>query len=235
MTKLTRKYKSVKKDKLFYDQFEYCIGFFLQEVNCLRILDHASIDDMIQRRKQWREIAQRRWNTGGKNHSTILGRSWQDITEITSKNLHDLAAILLNTNCKFKLVVSINQGYVYTNDQGLIDELDDLAALLYKSYSQSQIDRPKNTIKLKNPKFKFRSYLAPCMLTLQQKEHLQDFLLNQNENAKISPALQRWLDQSFNRVQDYFFIDHNTQSWLTMLALVNPGIVRKTMHIIPAK
>jgi hypothetical protein len=72
-------------------------------------------------------------------------------------------------------------------------------------------------------------------MTLQQKEHLQDFLFKQTENAKISPALQRWLDQPFNRVQDYFFIDHSTQSWLTMLALVNPGIVRKTMHIIPAK
>jgi hypothetical protein len=53
--------------------------------------------------------------------------------------------------------------------------------------------------------------------------------------VRLSPALKSWISQSFNRTQDYFFVDHDSLTWLTMLSLVQPGIVRKTMHIIPAK
>jgi hypothetical protein len=78
------KFKPVRKDRLFYDQFEYCIGFRLDEVSCLRVLDHAHIDDMIERRKQWREIAQQRWVTGRQKHGIIMSRRWKDITENTT-------------------------------------------------------------------------------------------------------------------------------------------------------
>ena len=231
----TRKFSPVKKDRLFYDQFEYCIGFWLDEVNCLRTLDHACIDEFIQRRKQWREIAQQRWVNHNRNHGIILSRRWQEITEKTVQDLHTLAEVLLTTPYKFKLVVSLNQGYVYTNDLALIDRLDSLPELSYVTHTQAQVTRPKNTIELKNPRYKFRSYLKLANLTVQQKDHLADFLYNQREHIRVSPAMQRWIDQPFNRTQDYFFIDHDTETWLTMLGLVRPGLIRKTMHIIPAK
>lgn len=231
----SRKFKSVRKDRLFYDRFDYCIGFYLDEVSCLRVLDHAHIDDMIQRRKQWQEIAQQRWINGRQHHSTILKKSFRNITEDTVEDLHELAEVLLNTPVPFKLVVSLNQGYVYTNDLKLIDQLDLLPKLTYKTYTQAQVDRPKNTVQLKNPKYKFRTYLKFVKLTYEQKDHLMDFLYNQRNQVRVSPALQIWIDQPFNRTQDYFFVDHDSESWLTLLNLVSPGIIRKTMHIIPAK
>lgn len=229
------KFKPVRKDRRFYDQFDYCIGFHLDEVNCLRILDHAHIDDMIERRKQWREIAQQRWVTGRQKHGIIMSRRWKAITETTTADLHTLAQVLLTATVDFKLVVSMNQGWVYTNDTALIDQLDHMSELTYKTYTQAEIVRPKNTIQLRNPRHQFRTYLAMCKLTAEQRLNLEEFLITQSEYVRLSPALARWVDMSFNRTQDYFFVDHDSETWCTMLSLVQPGIIRKTMHIIAAK
>jgi hypothetical protein len=229
------KFKPVPKDQLFYDQFEYCIGFHLDEISCLRVLDHAHIDDMIERRKQWREIAQQRWVTGRQKHGIIMSRRWKDITEKTAQDLHVLAEVLLTAQVDFKLVVSMNQGYVYVNDTALIDQLDSMPELTYKTYTQAQIVRPKNTIQLKHARHQFRTYFAMCKLTAQQRHNLEEFLITQSAHVRLSPALARWIDLPFNRTQDYFFVDHDTKNWCTMLSLVQPGLVRKTMHIIAAK
>lgn len=233
MSKFT--FSAVQKDQLFYDRFEYCMGFYLDEASCLRQLDHVSIDDTMERRKQWREIAQQRWINGRQNHGMILRRRWRAITDKTVKDLHSVAEVLLKTAAEFKLVVTVDQGHVYTNDLTLIDQMSDLSELAYKTYTRAQINRPKNTIRLRNPRHKFRTYFRVLKLSEQQKDHLMDFLYNQQEHVRVSSALQRWIDQPFNRTQDYFFVDHDTESWLTMLNLVHSGLVRKTMHIIPAK
>ena len=230
-----RKFSPVRKDRLFYDQFEYCMGFYLEEASCLRYLNHEQIDNLIERRRQWQEIAQQRWVNSRQKYDTILRRHWRPITEKTVSNLHAVAEQLLTTFDKFKLVMTVDQGYVYTNDLALIDALDAMPVLIHKSFTQAVITRAKNTVQLKNPQYQFRSYFRVTKLTLQQKDHLMDFLYNQRGHVRVSPALQRWIDQPFNRTQDYFFVDHNTESWLTMLNLVQPEIIRKTMHIIPAK
>ena len=96
------------------------------------------------------------------------------------------------------------------------------------------INRPQNTIYLKNPQHQFRSYFKITKLTQDQKTHLTGFLLNQH-TVRLSPALDEWIVGPFNRTQDYFFVDHNEMSWLTMLGLVRPGLIRKTQHIIQTK
>lgn len=237
MTRRRLQFKPVIKDRLFYNRFEYAIGFTLDEASALRDLSHEEIDLTIERRKEWREIAQQRWNKStsmlGRQH-TILTRRRKEITDTTSENLHTLAEMLLTTAADFKLVVSVNQGHVYTNDLMFINQLDQFDFLTKKYYSQAKVDRPKNTIKLKNPKHQFRSYFKITKLTDVQKTHLTGFLLNQ-KTVRLSPALDEWIVGAFNRTQDYFFIDHNEMSWLTMLSLVRPGLIRKTQQIIPAK
>ena len=210
----------------------------IDEASCLRDLSHEEIDLTIERRREWREIALQRWNkTGsilGQKHHNILGRRRKEITNETVENLHTLAEILLTTTSDFKLVVSVNQGHVYTNDLSFIKQLRQLNFLTRKYYSRAEINRPKNTIQLKNPKHQFRSYFKIIKLTADQRNHLTGFLLNQH-TARLSPALTEWISGPFTRTQDYFFVDHNEMSWLTMLALVHPGIIRKTQQIIQAK
>ena len=49
--------------------------------------------------------------------------------------------------------------------------------------------------------------------------------------------LKQWLDKPESAyiakyTRDYFFVDHDSLNWTTMLALVRPGLIRCTMDII---
>ena len=72
-------------------------------------------------------------------------------------------------------------------------------------------------------------------MSQDQKDQLRSFLFNQHGHVRLSPALHEWLAHSYTATQDYFFVDYNSANWITMLALVQPGLIRKTMQIIPAK
>lgn len=227
-------FKPVIKDRLFYDRFAYCLGFYLDEATCLRELTHAGIDNLLERRKQWREIAQQRWSNG-RQGSIIVGRYWRDITEKTSEDLHAVADVLLTTTGEFKLVTTLNQGHVYTNDLDLLTQLDHMPALLGKTYSQAQIDRPKNTIKLKKSDHRFRSYFRTMNLSPQEKQVLTNFLQGQTDFVRLSPAMTEWVLEPFSRLQDYYFVDYDSEQWLTLLSLVRPGLIRKTLQILTDK
>jgi hypothetical protein len=211
------------------------MSFQLDEVSCLRALDHVSIDRLMKRRQEWREVAEHRWLNAKQNTGVTVRRRGKLITEDTINNLHTLAEVLLTTDKDFKLVVSANQAWVYTNDPVLFDCLDQLLILQCKTYFQAQVNRPPNTVQLKKSNYSFRSYFRFSKLTALQKDQLVDFLINQQTQVRLSPSLKTWINQPFNRVQDYFFIDYKTASWTTMLSLVHPGLIRKTLQIILAK
>jgi hypothetical protein len=227
----TRQFKTVVKDRLFHNRYEYCMGFELDEASALRVLDHASIDSTIKRKQMWRQAAQQRRI----NNNQPANIHWRDITEDTVKNLHSVARVLLATTTDFKLVVGGHRAWVYVNDHGLFDQLDDIPVLQQKTYTQAQINRPLDSVKLKHSNHKFRTYFRFVKLTAEEKNTLTVFLISQQNHAKLSPSLKNWLQDPFNRVQDYFFVDYATNSWLTMLNLVRPGLVRKTLHIITDK
>jgi hypothetical protein len=229
LTNSNLKFKKISKDRLFFNKFQYGISFELDEVNAITSLDHEEIDDIIERRIAWREVSIQRWNNGGKN--TIMSRRWKDITGDTLQNLHDLCDILLNTSSKHKLVTSAGDAWVYTNDLEFIKQLGDLKMLGNKKYREAVIDRPQNTVLLKNPKHQHRSYFAAVKLSSEEKTQLHNFLNNQKE-TRCSPGLIDWFDLPFHRTQDYFFVDHTGQNWLLMLALVRPGLIRKTADLI---
>jgi hypothetical protein len=234
------KFKSVDKDRLFYDRFEYSVSFSLQEISCLRDqdLDPVKIGHMIERRREWRQIAQQRWtslNKKGTNKSILARRDYKEITDSVEQNLYDFADVLRTCAVDFKLVVSANYGWVYTNSVDLLQQLSELTWLDHKIYTRARVSRPKNTLKLKNSCYNFRSYFRTTKLTASEKTMLTNFLNNQTGHARISPALTSWCTTNFNRTQDYFFVDHTDMSWLTMLSLVRSGLIRKTMQIIPTK
>ena len=230
----TASFKLITKDRWFYNQYEYCLGFWLDEVNCLRELSHEHVDQMLERRQQWREIAQQRWNQGQRQHS-ILGRRFRPITEETVADLHELTHTLLSTTSQFKLVVTVNQAHVYTNDLALIDQLRAMPALKYQTLSQAVITRARDTIQLRRPRHAWRTYLRHIKITAEQKQHLIAFLQGQHTQVRLAPSLVSWMDQPYLRTQDYFFVDHDSANWCTMLALVQPGVIRKTLAIVAAK
>ena len=240
------KFKIIQKDKLFYDNYRYCISFYLAEVSALKTLDHEYIDMIIARRKVWRDMSRQRWasvtksipiiSSAGISHSpqTIISKRWKEITKQTEDSLHKLADILIKTSIDFKFVTSVDQGWVYTNSKTLIKSLDNMVELMDKDYKEVHINRPKDTVKLRNPKHTHRSYFKLAKLSDTEKIALVNFFINQKDHIRLSPALAQWTVTPFKRTQDYYFIDYTGEEWIVMIALINPRIIRKTAAIIPA-
>lgn len=240
LTNSNLKFNSLAKDQLFYDRFEYSVSFGLQEITCMREQDYdlSQISQMVGRRREWREIAQQRRtavNRQGGIKTILSNRYHKEISDQVEQDLHTLANVLRNCSVDFKLVVSTDYGWIYTNSIGLLDQLSQLHMLTDKIYSQAVIARPKNTLCLKKSIHNFRSYFKTTKLSADEKNTLINFLNNQKAHARISPALTEWCLNKFYRTQDYFFVDHKEMSWLTMLSLVVPGLIRKTKQIIRAK
>jgi hypothetical protein len=211
------------------------MSFDLAEVVILKRLDHDHINRSLERRRSWREHAlQRHVNTKNVFPWSVTGRL-KEITEETAENLHLMCDLLQAVKHKFKLVTSGNQAWIYTNELALIQQFSELDMLQSKTYTQAVINRPADTIMLKNSVYTSRSYLRSPKLDPKDAANLRSFLNIHRDNIRLSPALSQWAAQSKLRLADYFFIDYCGESWLTMLSLVRPGLIRKTIKIIPAK
>ena len=219
-------FKSVPSDRLFYDHWQYCIRFRLDEVNCLRYsLDAEKIDELLTRREMWRERVRNRWpqNNFVRPHSAI--------TDTTRETLYAFADFLRMATDPYKMVISVNQCWIYSNSVNLLERIDRLPFVRNTKFTESVIVRPKNTVALQNPRHQHRSYFRTVKLTAQERQQIMTFLQGQ-DNVRISPALKQWMTTPFNRTQDYFFVDYDSESWLTMLGLVRPGLIRKTVQIV---
>ena len=226
------KFRKISRNQLFYDQWQYCLGFYIAEATALRNLDPEQINNVLDKRIEWRAQTERRWEKFyGKNKP----HSWSKITDQTRENLQEVGKFLLNSGCAYKLVVSYNQANVYSNDLDFLARLDKIKILKSKSYRQVLVDIPKNTILIKSSLYKYRSFLTRVKLSNNEKLLIKNFFDNQQESIKIAPALKIFLSNSVAWTQDYYFIDHNEKSWLTMINLVRPGLIRKTVEIITGK
>lgn len=231
LTNLNLKFKPVNKDRLFYDRYQYCLGFYLREVSCLRELNHDYIDTIIERRRQWRQMSIGKWQIGSSKN--ILANRTREIEDDTVANLHTLCDVLLTSGIEFKLVTSVATAWIYTNDLTLIKTVDSLDFLLEKTYTEAVITRPKDTIRLRRPEHTRRAYFGSVKLTAEEKTNLKNFFDNQLGYIRTSPSLEDFFTLSFHRTQDYYFIDYTGDSWLLMLNLIRPGLIRKTLEIIP--
>ena len=74
----------------------------------------------------------------------------------------------------------------------------------------------------------FKTTDSPRRRVFKTRDSALAYYVNQLEN------LAKWLIMPFHRTQDYFFVDHDGEGWLIMLALVKSGIIRKTVKIVTA-
>lgn len=218
-------FNPVDSDRLFYDHWQYCVRFRLSEVSALRdSLDADNIEQVLTSRQIWRERVRSRWP-----HNNFV-RGHDAITAITKENLYAFADFLQRVEEPYKMVISVDQCWIYSNNPILLERIGRLPFVRSVKYTRANIVRARNTITLRNPKYQYRSYFRSVKLTSTEKNQINDFLTQQS--VKISPALVSWLATPFERTQDYFFIDYNAQSWITLLSLIRPGLIRKTVQIV---
>lgn len=218
-------FKPISSDRLFYDHWQYCVRLRLSEVSALRdSLDVESIDDILNRRQIWRDRVRARWPQNN------FVRGHDAITSATRENLYAFADFLQQVEEPYKMVISSDQCWIYSNSSILLERIGRLPFVRSVKYTRATVVRARNTIALKNPQHQYRSYFKNVKLTAEEKNQIQAFLTQQE--VRVSPALKCWIATPFIRVQDHFFVDYDSEYWLTMLSLVRPGLIRKTVQIV---
>lgn len=231
LTNLNLKFKTVRSDQLYYGQYQYSVSFQLPECWVFRYTtDHADIDVRLARQQSWREKLRQRWPADS------LNRYHSEITDTTRANIHSMADFVTGIGTPYKIVVENKTMRIYTNDLNIVQAIEHIEFLTRRRYSQVHVDRPKDTILLKNPRYQLRSYFRETRITVEDKQAIAQFLSNQ-PGIRIGAGLQSWIDDGYARysskyTRDYFFVDHDNHAWLTMLALVRPGLIRRTVRII---
>lgn len=226
---LLYKVKLDNRSSLYYAQYEWCITMNISEASCLRYLEPVRFEAAIRNAKHWAENA--KWTD----------RAWS-ITKETA--LRETREMLLAETTPFKTVVSFMTVSVYTNHRGLADRLVTLGndGVRVRLARQAVISRPTNVVQLRESRYAYRTYFKERRYTREQRLMLTNFLNARKDTLHPCGALMLWLTGQFpgyirnlNYSRSHYFVDHDHPNEGTMLSLVMPGIVRKTMPIETTK
>jgi hypothetical protein len=217
-----------QRTELWFGKYNKCVEFVLNEAGALRKLNHKSIDHTIEVRRAWGQVRQ----------PTQHGGSWANqvtypkITATDVANLHHFCDFLLNDTRDKRLVITHNTICVYTSDSTLIDAVLDLHYVVRPQLRKIELVGQAGSVRLSQSDYKFRSYFRYARLNVGQATNIKNFLSAQTE-IRLSPSLKHWcLVGTWKMCSDYFFIDHNDSGTLSMLGLIAPRLIRKTMPIV---
>lgn len=213
----------VETNNLFYGKFNYSVKFHLNEIGVIRGLNFDKIDKIVKDRNRWRS-----------ENRNAYSYYKDEITVNDVAKLKKVCQLLSRHRDSIKFVVSYNTGYVYTNDFGLIEELNDSGAASHIRIQQAKQVSPPGTIALKNPTWSHRTYFRCITVSDSAKQTLVEYLRGR-ENVRLSPGLVYWANHNNywnNWVQSHYFIDHNNDGEVLFLNMVVPRITGRTLQIV---
>jgi len=205
-------FNTVSRDRLFYDQFEYCLRFRVMFASLLRCRSSADIPSAAAHRNHWRS-------------------SWQGsaVTDSQVIDLMDLHDRLAHFGADHQVVIHSGTVYVYSNDTHQLTQLSELEYVGQQKGTQATVDQPRDRIMLTNPQHRYRTYFRD---RLQDAEPLRKFLLTRKDCFAYTPGFNLRLISPYKFfVQRHCFVDHDDPNDALMLNLVCPGIVRETLPI----
>lgn len=218
-------------DKLFFDQYRYCFRLTASYIEACRNLDHRQIDKLLEL-----------WDTHDYYVKRInFGGSWKSkpthVPKDHAQRLHRVLRWFNGHVDQVKLQFLRDRVFVYTNDFSHFDELANLNVFTSMSITEIIQDRPRDTVKARYPGYQVRAYLKPMHITEQQRNNLIKFIDDNEFSLHTNIGLERFINLSSGRfnyltLRDYFFIDLKDQRLLSVLEIMCPGIVRKTVDII---
>ena len=230
-------YKVVPDDRssLYYNQYELCVTLHISDAHCLRDLKTVRFEAAIRNAKYWaeQEMVQNRrpvrhpWDGTGKESA-----------------LRETRDILLEEAGAYQAVISYNVLSLYTNNVKLANKFARLGnpGVHLHLVRQAAITKPAGVVQLRESKHGYRTYLRERKYSLDQRGMLLNFLDSREGTLRPCGALMNWLRgqsryymSNLNHSRSYYFVDHDHPNEGTMLSLVMPGIVRKTLPIETTK
>ena len=212
--------ETCQRSSLYYDQYQYAGRFQLADASCLRGEPQHNVglafDLMLERRAYWTT-----------NPPPLISSARSTLVDLQTK--------LLAWTQPHKRVVSYDRVGLYTNDIVGLERVMDTAYIENPIISHAQATLPQDTIFLKTPTHKYRTYFKSRLLQPEPAAALAKFLKNRQEYFRYTPALEYRLNFYHPGQRFYIhynhFVEHDSPSDPLMLGMVCSGIVRKTMRI----
>ena len=206
------------RSRLYYNQYQYSVNFALPGAH--RVRNYKDEDTIL--------ASVRLYNLN------IGTRSWQNpILAGQIENLVTISRLLKTSAEPYKHISNYDWIYIYTNDVALLETIAQSPAVIDARYSQAVVDCPSDVVVLKQSKYQYRTYFKSKLVSTEASVQVRKFLLDRSDCYRFTPGVKWMLQQQHRRMyfRDYYFVDHNDPKDVLMLALVCPGIVRKTMPI----
>ena len=211
------KYNTDSRSRLYYNQYQYSVSFTLPGAH--RVRNYKNEDTIVASVRDY--------------NSNVVTRTWGDpISDVQLESLVAISRLLKNSSESYKHISSYNWIYIYTNDVALLETIAQSPAATDVKYSQAVVDLPSDVVVLKQSKYQYRTYFKSKLVSTESSTRVRRFLLDRTDCYRFTSGLKYMLQtrqQMYFR--DYYFVDHNGPGDMLMLALVCPGIVRKTMPI----
>lgn len=214
---MTLAYTLQPRDRLYYDQYRYCLSFYLSQSGRSRSLDPEKIRNNVL-------FA----------NTTTWGHS-PKITVKQQQNLLDCAALMRSCRESYKRVVFVNWQYIYTNHEPLLESLAELDFLQHTKATRADVVLPRDVVLLKHSRYQYRSYFSNRWFNKEEIAAIKNFLISRGQQFKTTSAVKSRLNGQFFYPNSWMFVDHHDERDAFLLNLVVSQCIRKTLPIQTAK
>jgi len=207
------------RSTLYFGQYEYVVTLPCKEAWLVRDLNRLVIEQKLVHRELYARDHDKNLNMPAVRQTVMC--IVDTLEQLKSKFMH-------RSNGWQAL-------HVYTND------LDDVKLLQTvfndtATIKQAAVVYPSGVIMLSNtPKYPFRTYFRDKILPMAKRQALWTWISCQTPDLVASPATKIWFETN-NRARSewcrgHYFVEHTDLKHITMLAMVCPGLTRKTVQV----
>jgi hypothetical protein len=217
--------RHVATSQLYFGQYQHCLSFGMLYSGQMRKLDPERIMSEIR----WKNLKNVGWFS-----RDLLPREQEEKTMAELACL-ELASELRSAAEPFKRVCYWASQAIYSNDHAWLTRLAQFPGMTNQLISTAVVSLPHNLVQLKESKWAWRSYFREQHLDQPATARLRDFFHSRGDYFRITDSFQHRLKQPHFYMQRWQFVDHHTEADITMLTMVHPGLVRKTIPITVTK
>ena len=211
------------RNSLYFGKYEYVVSLKINDAWLLRSLSRTAILERIRKREYH-----------------LSASTWRSLTsELTKENLMHAVDVMETLQSTFiHRTYGYNTFHVYTND------LQDVEILrrnypMESTTKQAAVVYPSGVVMLAaEPKYPYRTYFKAKILPIAKKQALWTWISCQTPDLVASPVTEKWFTSQYIRsgassewCREHYFIEHSDLSHITMLAIVCPGVIRKTVQV----
>lgn len=224
-----------RRPDLWYGKYRYSLRLKLVEASCLRSFEDKHIAKTLEARRRW---GRRMMDSAGLFSPAPGSWRWQtlEITDQDEQNLYAMRDVLTDLSQPYHKTIYGDWMYIYTNDGAVLDRIQALPFLDPRTMERGEIEQHGTSghVMLKNPQYQYRTYLREMRLEPGQELSFRNWIKSQ-QDIKLSPSLRRWCEWETRYLSGYYFFDHDSLGVVTMLNMIVPRAIRKTLPCEKAK